>query len=196
MLDVDGVLISGRPQDGKPLFTDLETDLGLPLPLLKAAFFERHWTAIVTGREPMLPRLTDVLADIAPQIEAQTLIDYWFSNDSRLTPGMLDDIGELRAAGLRVMLATNQEHLRAHWLMETLGLGAHLDGIVYSAALGARKPEPAFFERAAVQVGEAAEQLVLVDDTLPNVEGARLAGWQAKHWMAGMSLLDTLAPFR
>ena len=50
MLDVDGVLVRGRPQDGAHLFTDFESDLGIPLELLQREFFASRWSAIVTGK--------------------------------------------------------------------------------------------------------------------------------------------------
>ncbi len=196
MLDVDGVLVDGRPRDGRHLFTDLERDLGLSLSVLRSEFFERHWEEIVTGREALLPRLTEVLGKIAPNLEAQTLLDYWFTNDSRLVTGVLDELPHLRRDGIAVWLASNQEHLRARWLMDELGLAAHVDGIVYSAALGARKPTPDFYRLAADNAGAVGDEIVLVDDSPANVDAARSAGWCAVHWTGDQKLSRVLAPFR
>lgn len=182
MVDVDGVLVGGRPRDGKPFATDLEADLGIPLERLHAEFFAPHWEAIVTGRVPMMERLEPVLARIAPSVPAQRFLDYWFENDSRLDMDVLVAVDEARADGTRIFLATNQEHLRAAYLMETLGLAAHVDGILYSAALGDRKPGAAFFRLAAERAGATAPEIAFVDDALPNVEAARRAGWSAVHW--------------
>jgi len=44
-------------------------------------------------------------------------------------------VQRLRLSGMRVFLATNQEHRRARHLMETMGLKAYVDGMLYSAAL-------------------------------------------------------------
>jgi putative hydrolase of the HAD superfamily len=81
-----------------------------------------------------------------------------------------------------VYLATNQEHLRAAYLMEKLGLADHVDGIFYSARLGARKPEMEFFRKVQAGVGLPGEELLLVDDDHRNTEAAVRAGWQALHW--------------
>jgi len=62
MLDVDGVLVNGRPQDGKHLFTDLEADLGVSRSLLQAAFFDVYWQQIVVGKDALKPRLSAVAA--------------------------------------------------------------------------------------------------------------------------------------
>jgi putative hydrolase of the HAD superfamily len=193
MMDVDGVLVSGRPSDGRHLFAELQADLGLSPDRLRQTFFTPFWEAIVTGREGLTERLTPVLAEIAPKVSAERLIAYWFENDSRVDQAVLSAVKHYRDRGLPVFLATNQEHLRADYLMRQVGLGAHVDGIIYSAALGHRKPSAEFFERAAAIAAAAPEDIVLVDDTLANVEAARQAGWHAVHWTADKVLGDELS---
>ncbi|WP_439601613.1 HAD-IA family hydrolase [Devosia sp.] len=195
MMDVDGVLVSGRPSDGRHLFAELEADLGLSPDRLRQTFFTPFWEAIVTGREGLTERLTPVLAEIAPKVSAERLIAYWFENDSRVDQAVLSAVKRYRDRGLPVFLATNQEHLRADYLMRQVGLGAHVDGIIYSAALGHRKPSTEFFERAAAIAAAAPEDIVLVDDTLANVEAARQAGWSAVHWTGNGSLDEELARY-
>lgn len=190
MLDVDGVLVNGRPRDGKHLFTDLERDLGLSRSLLQAAFFDVYWQDIVVGRDALEPRLSAVLGKIAPGLGAQTLIDYWLENDSRVDADVLGDIDELRRGGTKVFLATNQEHLRARYLMEDMGLGAHVDGIIYSAALGYRKPTPEFYRLAGERAGTSGEGIVFVDDVLANVEAAKRARWSAVLWTGEQRLRE------
>lgn len=193
MMDVDGVLVAGRPKDGAHLFADLEADLGIPVATLQSAFFKPRWPAIVTGQKHLLPELADVLAVIAPDVSAQTLVDYWFENDSRLEMAVVTAMAELRSLGHRVYLATNQEHMRARYLMEAMGLGRQVDGIFYSAAIGHKKPSPEFYDHIRRSLGTAPQQITLVDDTEQNVLAAREAGWIAVHWRPGMSLLPALA---
>ena len=195
MVDIDGVLVHGRPQDGLPLFTFLERDLGLSPELLREEFFKPHWGEIIVGREPLMPRLEKVLSRIAPDVSAEALVDYWFENDSRLDHAFLDALAQYRADGVRIFLATNQEHMRAEYLMEKLGLAAHVDCIFYSAALGHRKPSEEFYAQATRGARVSAADIVFIDDTLENIEGARRFGWQAIHWTGKTSLQDALAPF-
>ncbi|MBB2713549.1 HAD-IA family hydrolase [Rhizobium sophoriradicis] len=195
MVDVDGVLIHGRPADGLPLFTYLERDLGLRLDLLQQAFFQTHWNDIVIGREALEPRLSAVLAEIAPHLSAATLIDYWFENDSRLDLNLLEELAALRQSGVALFLATNQEHRRARYLMEEAGLGAHVDGIIYSAALGHRKPSPEFFRLATERAGALPGEIAFIDDMAENIEVARQFGWSAAQWTAGAKLHETLSAF-
>jgi putative hydrolase of the HAD superfamily len=113
MLDVDGVLVTGRPKDGRHFADDLEVDLGVSRERLQAEFFVPHWEAIVTGRAALMDRLAPVLARIAPALPVQQLVDYWFENDSRIEPEVLAAVRHYRMVGRKVFLATNQEHLRA-----------------------------------------------------------------------------------
>ncbi|MDV4155953.1 HAD-IA family hydrolase [Rhizobium brockwellii] len=195
MVDVDGVLIHGRPADGLPLFTYLERDLGLRVDLLQREFFQTHWGDIIIGREALEPRLADVLAKIAPHLSAETLIDYWFENDSRLDHNLLEELAALRQSGITLLLATNQEHRRARYLMEQIGLNAHFDDIIYSAALGHRKPSPDFFRLATERAGVLPGEIAFIDDMAENIEAARQFGWNAAQWTAGTKLIGALPVF-
>jgi putative hydrolase of the HAD superfamily len=194
MLDVDGVLVTGRPKDGRHFADDLEVDLGVSRERLQAEFFVPHWEAIVTGRAALMDRLAPVLARIAPALPVQQLVDYWFENDSRIEPEVLAAVRHYRMVGRKVFLATNQEHLRARYLMDTLGLAADVDGIFYSAALGDRKPGAAFFRLAARGAGVSPGDIAFVDDSLVNVDAARKAGWRALHWAGGTDFRQLVDP--
>ncbi|MDR9780158.1 HAD family hydrolase [Rhizobium redzepovicii] len=195
MVDVDGVLIHGRPADGLPLFTYLERHLGLRLDLLQREFFQTYWADIIVGREPLEPSLAKVLEKIAPHLSAATIIDYWFENDSRLDLTLLEDLAALRQSGVTLFLATNQEHRRARHLMQQLGLNAHFDDILYSAALGHRKPSPDFFRLATGRAGVQPGEIGFIDDIEENIEAARQFGWNAAQWTAGARLHETLSAF-
>jgi len=193
LVDVDGVLVTGRPEDGLHWSHDLERDLGIAPELLQRRFFARYWTDIVTGRAELRERLAPVLAEIAPAVSSEALLEYWFARDARLEETLLQDIATLRRDGLIAVLASNQEHLRARYLSERLGLAAHVDHFYYSAAIGARKPDSAFYRHIEQSLGEPPETLLLIDDTVENVSAARQAGWRAVHWTAPRRLGDIVA---
>lgn len=192
MLDVDGVLVDGRPGDGRRWTHDLQKDLGVSAKALARHFFAPHWGEIVIGRKPLLPTLAAVLDHIAPGLRAETFVDYWFEKDSRILGPVLSELRAARRAGIAVYLATNQEHMRAHYLMTTMGLGDEVEGLIYSAAAGSRKPQPGFFRHAQRRAGLPPQALLLVDDTLANVEAARAAGWEAAHWDGSEGLRSIL----
>jgi putative hydrolase of the HAD superfamily len=71
--------------------------------------------------------------------------------------------------------------------MDGLRLAEHVDGIFYPARLGTRKPDAEFYGAVQAAVGLRGAELLLVDDSRENVDGARNAGWQALHWTRGSS---------
>jgi putative hydrolase of the HAD superfamily len=192
MVDVDGVLVHGRPQDGLPFGTFLERDLGISIEKLRQEFFGKYWVDIVTGKVPMRPVLEKVLSEIAPTVRVDALIRYWFDHDSRLDPILLSDLQEQKRRGAKIYLATNQEHERAAYLMEELGLKNVADGIFYSAALGCRKPSAEFYRQVTEQAGVPSETIFFVDDMAENIEAAQAFGWRASQWISGMRLHDVL----
>ncbi|PHS19320.1 MAG: haloacid dehalogenase [Blastopirellula sp.] len=192
MLDVDGVLISGRPADGQNWTFSLWKDLGIDPRSLVEQFFSDEWMDVVTGKRDILPALSSSLERVPTSVTAEELIAYWFEMDSRIVNAVLSDCRAVRANGISVYLTTNQEHRRAKYLMETLDLQSEVDGIVYSAQAGVQKPHPDFYDYACKATGRDTSELILVDDTKENVEGAIKAGWDAVHWNDDMRLADVL----
>lgn len=192
MLDVDGVLIDGRPEDGRNWSFSLHEDLGIEPSVLIEKFFMKSWADIVTGKRDLLPELSEVLAKIPVKVTVEELVKYWFEMDSRIVDPVLRDCRAARQNGVSVILATNQEHLRARYLMETLRLEKEVDGIIYSAQAGVRKPDAGFFEQAVRVSGLQPKDLLLVDDTPANVMAAAEAGWRSVQWTRGASLSTIL----
>lgn len=182
MLDVDGVLVAGRPNDGQAWNTDLFKDVGLSPSQLSQYFFQVAWKDILVGRKELLPTLETVLVRLASSVCANDLIAYWFEMDSRIVQTVLSDVRVARNHGLPVYLATNQEHIRADYLMQTLRLCDEVDGIVYSAKAGYKKPDAEFYTFAEQTTGYQPEELILIDDSVTNVEAAKASGWCAVHW--------------
>ena len=190
MVDVDGVIITPQPGGWA---ADLETDLGLSGAVLQERFFRPHWDDVVLGRAALHDRLGAVLAETAPHLTSRQLADYWFEKDARLNAALLAELDALRAGGLQVHLATIQEHERARYLWDDLGLGEHFDGMHYAAELGLKKSDPAFYAVVEARTGFTAGDLALLDDTLTNVEVARACGWRGLHWTGEQTLADLLA---
>ncbi|HEX8592380.1 MAG TPA: hypothetical protein VF682_03715 [Pseudomonas sp.] len=130
MVDVDGALVRGRPKDGRGWASDLEADLGMSQVDLQKAFFVPYWNDIVTGRRGLAELLKAALETIAQDVSHHDLIDYWFANDARLDQALIAGLDRQRERGIKVYLATNQEHLRAELLalsMELAAKGAHAE---------------------------------------------------------------------
>ena len=195
VLDCDGVVVCGHPQGGR-WDRHMERDLGMKPEILNTRFFRRHFQEIVTGQADLI----ETLERIWPQLECpatpRALVDYWFAADSALDHDVLAQVDDWRATGRKAYLGTVQEHHRANYLMQTLGLARHFDGILYAAALGAAKPDPRFYERAQAELPVSSPSDVLFfDDSVKNVEAAKVYGWRAWHFLESGDLRAGLADY-
>lgn len=190
MVDVDGVIITPRPGGWA---ADLERDLGLSSAALQGHFFRPHWNDIVLGRASLHDRLGAMLAELAPHLTSHQLAAYWFEKDAQLNAPLLADLAHLRATGVQLHLATIQEHERAAYLWDTLGLRHSFDAMHYAADLGLKKSDPAFYPAVEARTGFAPADLALLDDTASNVEVARAAGWRGLLWTGEQPLAAVLA---
>jgi putative hydrolase of the HAD superfamily len=94
----------------------------------------------------------------------------------------------------RLLLGSNTTELHARQFRrqfaDTLG---HLDGIVLSFEIGARKPKAAFFQHCQRLAGCASEECVFIDDLPSNIEGARACGLQGIVYIDAKDLTERLA---
>jgi putative hydrolase of the HAD superfamily len=120
--------------------------------------------------------LRDALPDLST-VSEQALTDALLAS---LKFSVFDDArATLRAArrhGLRVVIVSNWDSSLSQ-VLERVGLGDTIDGVVSSASVGVGKPAPAIFE-AALEVADAAagEALHVGDSLSEDVAGARAAG--------------------
>jgi putative hydrolase of the HAD superfamily len=180
MVDVDGVIVHPKYPGGWA--ERLEADLGLAVGDLGRFFFAPHWQDVSLGRADLHDRLGPVLAEIAPHLTSRQVTDYWFAHDAQFDDQLLKDLAVYREKGLALHLATVQEHHRARYLWETLGLRDHFDEIHYSAGFGVGKPDPAFFRAVEARTGFAPAELLLIDDRVENVTSAQSCGWGGILW--------------
>ena len=95
---------------------------------------------------------------------------------TRVLPDALPAIDVVRAAGVRVGVLSNYSYLLP-LVLDQLGLSSLLDPVVFSAAVGAEKPDSRIFDAAATAVGAELSDCVLIGDDLVNdVAGARRCG--------------------
>jgi len=100
----------------------------------------------------------------------------------RPMPDSVALLSRLRESGRELFFLSNMpEPYAAHLEAEHDFVGWFRDG-VFSARVGLVKPEPAIFALAESRFGAAPQELMFIDDHLPNVEAARAAGWTALHF--------------
>ncbi|HWD26327.1 MAG TPA: HAD-IA family hydrolase [Rhizomicrobium sp.] len=190
LLDCDGVVVHGHPQGGR-WDKDLERDLGLRADLVQTRFFKPHFRKVVLGEADLMDALDAAWPQLETTATPRAFVDYWFAMDSRLDGDVLAQVDAWRAVGRKAYLATVQEHHRARYLMDTLGLARHFDGIHYAAALGAAKPDRAFYERSQALLPPG--EVIFLDDSLANVEAATAFGWRAHHFRSADDLRAALS---
>jgi putative hydrolase of the HAD superfamily len=97
----------------------------------------------------------------------------------RAFPDAAPALRELRAAGLRLVVASNWDCSLGEVLREA-GLSDLVDGVVTSAGAGAAKPHPRLFAAALELAGSGADETVYVGDSpRTDVAGAHAAGIRA-----------------
>lgn len=126
-------------------------------------------------------RCAEVLADALPAAVRPADVDELLAVllDSlrfRAFPDVPQTLQAARARGLRLVVVSNWDCSLPD-VLTRIGLAPLLDGVVASAVAGARKPEPAIFERALSAAGVASSEAIHVGDSVEDdVEGARGAG--------------------
>ena len=85
----------------------------------------------------------------------------------------------LHSAGLRLFFLSNMPAPYATQLEQNNPFLSCFTSGVFSARVHANKPEAAIFEIAARQFGASPDELVFMDDHLPNVQAASALGWHA-----------------
>lgn len=188
MLDVDGVLVRN---ESDTFVRNVALDATLAT--ARSRVTAEQWLALGTGRADLVEVLAAAMQD---RDLAGRLVEYGMASETHIDPVVLADVQRLRAKGMRVYLATNQESRRAAYLMDDLGLAGRVDGILHSAALGARKPDSAFFAAATRAANAALQDIVFIDDNAGNVDAARRFGWRATHWLGDLGLDEAISAAR
>ncbi len=91
-------------------------------------------------------------------------------------PGVVESLGRLRAAKLKLACVTNKARAFTLPLLEKAGLAPLLDAVVTADEVGKRKPDPAPFLRACELLQVNPEHAWVIGDSANDAEGARAAG--------------------
>lgn len=97
-------------------------------------------------------------------------------------PPMIELMRELKAAGYRMAMLTNNVREWEPLWRSMLPVDEIFETVVDSAFVGCRKPEPRIYEMTLERIGMPAESCLFVDDLDPNCEGARAVGLDAVHF--------------
>jgi HAD superfamily hydrolase (TIGR01509 family) len=137
--------------------------------------------------------LERVVAALDHRVDVPTLVQSW----SRAFEPDADVLNILHARAEAVVLFTNNGPIVDACLDGPLrSVKDACDAVVCSWRLRAVKPDAEAFERFAETLDKTPDQLLLVDDSPANVDGARRAGWAAALVASATDLARVLADFQ
>jgi putative hydrolase of the HAD superfamily len=99
---------------------------------------------------------------------------------------------EVRRTGRTKVALFSNASTRLEADLASVDLHVEFDVVFNSARLGVAKPDPGAFRTVAGLLDVAVERCLFVDDTVPNVEGAREAGMQAEAYVGIAPLRSVL----
>jgi putative hydrolase of the HAD superfamily len=97
-------------------------------------------------------------------------------------PPMIELMRELKDAGYRMAMLTNNVREWEPWWRPMLPVDEIFETVVDSGFVGCRKPESRIYAITLDRIGVPAERCLFVDDVLVNCEGAEKAGMTAVHF--------------
>jgi phosphoglycolate phosphatase len=130
------------------------------------------------------PPLRDTFAKLAGDENADRMVELYRERydkigmfENKVYDGVSAALGELRARGDRLFVATSKRQVDAQRIVEHFGLGHYFDG-VYGAQSDGRRAEKSEVLAAAIAGGglEAAQRVVMIGDRRYDALGARAVG--------------------
>jgi kojibiose phosphorylase len=94
-----------------------------------------------------------------------------------LLPGVPDLLREIRAAGLKMAIASASRN--APEVIERLGIAGYFDALAHGGSVTRQKPAPDLFLFVAEQLGLPPERCLIVEDAQAGIEAAHAAGMAA-----------------
>ena len=180
LIDVDGTLVDSVP------------DLAYCVDeMLKAVDMPphgedevRHWVG--NGVERLVRRALIGQLDGEPDeaLFAQAypiFLDLYKDNTSKrscLYPGVKEGLDYLQASGYTLGCVTNKAAAFTHPLLKDLGVFDYFESVVSGDTLEKKKPDPMPLLYSAEQLGVAAEDSLMLGDSISDVKAARAAGFQ------------------
>ncbi|MEO5897142.1 MAG: HAD-IA family hydrolase [Vicinamibacterales bacterium] len=122
--------------------------------------------------------LAGVLAKWRSRVRVQEALRIW----TQIEPDadILALVSTLRASGVAVALATNQQAYRANYMTNALGYARHFDYLLNSCELGHAKPSVGYFSSALAKIKIDPAATLFIDDHQANVAAARNSGLRAE----------------
>ncbi len=104
-------------------------------------------------------------------------VDGFYQNTAALKPGVAEFLRALRAAGVRMCVATASDRAQAEAAFARTGVLEHFDRVLTCTEIGTTKAEPLIFDAARAVMGTPRETTWVFEDARHAAETARRAGY-------------------
>jgi phosphoglycolate phosphatase len=175
--DLDGTLVDTAP-DLVGALNDTLAQAGHP-PLA----FEAVRLMVGRGAKALLERGFAAAGDPLDASRAPPMVERFIAvyrariaRESRPFPGVVEALGELKAAGAKLVVCTNKLTGLSTALLDALDLTRWFDAVVGADLSPAPKPDPRHLIAAVDAVGGDLTRTVLVGDSATDVGAAKAAG--------------------
>jgi putative hydrolase of the HAD superfamily len=132
------------------------------------------------GQGDFRENLSNVLAEWRLESSYDALMGVY--HDIHIDQTVLRHVSALRSLGVACCIASNQQPYRANHMSTVLGYASHFDREFYSYALGVAKPEARYFQSILASLSVPVDQVLFIDDSIPNVLAASEAGIKSEHF--------------
>jgi len=175
LFDADGVIQSS------PSFVAMVADF---VPAARRVAFAK---AIFDAEQPCLTgdadfgeRLSGVLAEWQLDSSYDDFVRVF--HDIQIDQSVLRQVASVRGLGVMCCIASNQQSYRAKYMSTVLGYEKCFDREFYSHTLRVAKPDKEYFRNILNELSLSADQVLFIDDSIPNVEAASNVGLKSEHF--------------
>lgn len=116
-----------------------------------------------------------------PHIDPERVRALLFAERAEASAAMVDTVRQLRAAGYRTALLTNNAREWEPMWRGLIPVDELFDVVVDSSVVGVRKPDPAIYRLTCERLGLPPEECIFVDDLECNVDAAAALGMETVH---------------
>jgi FMN phosphatase YigB (HAD superfamily) len=123
--------------------------------------------------------LSELRAHLAVDLHNTALVAWWNAVLGKMVHGVEGVLSEV-VGRLPVYALSNTNPTHFAYFTRQMPLLQRFDRVIASFHVGYRKPEAQLFEAVAQLIGQAPEDILLIDDLVTNVDGAKAAGYHAE----------------
>lgn len=116
-----------------------------------------------------------------PHLDPERARALIFAERAEASAAMVDTVRQLRSAGYRTALLTNNAREWEPMWRNLIPVDELFDVVVDSSVVGLRKPDPAIYELTCSRLGLRPDECIFVDDLQCNVDAAAALGMEVVH---------------